>query len=299
MARSSKTICLIFLLIGFFLFFNGLREQRKIVFSTDVTGYTLPSSLSGPLALEFKGLASDMLLFKFMVFMGGHAHDYNEFQDEQWDFVNKTLWTVTDLDPYYWDAYNFAQMFLALTANRAEEANDHLVKANDHLPDEWRIPFYIGFNYYQFIKDNKKAAHYFMEASRKPGSRHYLPILAARITVLTFEHELGILFLEEMLEGVSDKKQRAPLEKRLTSLKNLLYLERKIDEYHSKFGKYPLELAEVIDDGLLTEVPTDPYGGEYLILNNGRVYSTSRLIDQDYITNQVIPLRQKRLGQNK
>ncbi|WP_139169082.1 hypothetical protein [Desulfobacula phenolica] len=239
--------------------------------------YVLPSQFVKPLCLEFKGLTSDFLLFKFMTFIGGRIEDLNKNNSKLSQYIFCALDTITDLDPYYWDAYYFSQMFLALN-NKVEDANILLEKARKYRINDYRPPYYIGFNYFYFLKDNEKGSQYLMEASKLPGSRYYFASLAARLAVYSFQHRDGIIFLEEMLKETRDERAKKEFELRIATLEVLEILENKITEYHKLFGVYPASLNELVKKRLIDKIPEDPYGGDFIIMQNGRIYTTSNMV---------------------
>jgi hypothetical protein len=83
-----------------------------------------------------------------------------------------------------------------------------------------------------------------------------------------------------MLRETTDPAIRLYLEKRLLALKIIHDLEKKVQAFKAATGNLPRSFAEMIDSGLLKEVPADPYGGEFVLLGNGRIYTTSQLVEK-------------------
>ena len=274
--------CLIILLTGYYYFFCQLKTEREKFLQSNFVDYTLPSRFIGPISLEFKGLTSDFLLFKFMTFIGGKAARINEFDDKYWTYIIDSLKTITDLDPYFWDAYLFGEMFLTWQAGKIEAANNLLLKARKYRPNDYRPPYYLGFHYYYyyFLKDNVKAAKYFMEASKLPNCHYYLASLAARLSVFNFQHKVGITFLKEMLKGQTDQRIIKEFKMRIATLEFMDFLEHKVSEFEKIHKKLPGSLQELVTSGLIKSIPVDPYGGKFVLMSNGRVYTTSKMLMQ-------------------
>ncbi len=55
-------------------------------------------------------------------------------------------------------------------------------------------------------------------------------------------------------------------------------LEKKVHAFKQKFGVFPGKLADLVDKGLTESIPDDPYGGKFVLLENKRVYTTSKMI---------------------
>lgn len=278
--RSSRSLyyAAAVLLSGFLIFFTfQLEKQRESFLKESFVEYTMPSKIIGPASLEFKGLASDFLLFKFMTFIGGKIVEKDVISPLQWKALTQTLDTITDLDPYFWDAYMFSEVFLAWDARRFEDANRLLLKGTRYIPEDYRVFYYLGFNYYYFLKDNENARKYLMEAAKCTGASSYIASLAARLSVVTFRHRDGIEFLKEMLKDSRDKAVQDKFKVRMTALEIMEYLEQKIAEYRKIYSDNPTTLDQLVDHGLIAKIPDDPYGGRFFIMKNGRVYTTSEM----------------------
>jgi hypothetical protein len=277
--KPVNTILILLVLLAVFAFFTlRLKNEREDLLKAGYLEYTLPSAFVGPMALEFKGLTADFLLFKIMSFIGTRIVDRGGFNERQWQFIIKGLDTVSDLDPYFWDTYHFAEMFLAWHAQRPKDANQLLLKAMRHRPDDYRPPYYLGFNYYYFFKDNLKASEYLRQASKLPGSHYYLASLAARLSAFAFQHRIGIVFLKEMLKGQTDQRIIREFKLRIKTLEIMDMLEHVITKFQKTHHRLPGSLKELVSTGLIDKIPADPYGGKFMLLKNGRVYTTSKML---------------------
>jgi hypothetical protein len=185
---------------------------------------------------------------------------------------------VTDLDPYFLDPYVLGQGLLTWGAGRVEAANRLLEKGMEHRTSDWRMPFYVGFNHFYFLEDYAKGGEYIMRAARMEGSPGYLPTLAGRLNYYGGQSKTGLLFLRELLADSNDPRMRARLEARLTALERAVMLEEKLAEFQEEQGRAAQSLEELVQAGYLDELPPDPYGGQWIILKSGRVFSTSRFV---------------------
>ncbi len=276
-SRTNTIILFIVFLMMFIVLSVQLQKQREVLLSENFVEYTIPSKIIGPVSLEFKGLFSDLLLFKFMTFIGGKVAEKVKITAEQWENIVAALDTITDLDPYFWDAYLFAEVFLAWDARRFEDANRLLLKGTRYIPENYRIFYYLGFNHFYFLKDNEKGMQYLMEAARRPGCSSYVAKLAARLAAYSFKHRDGIEFLKDMLKNTRDKATYDQFKMRIKTLEIMEYLEQKSTEFHKSYEKYPETLNDLVQTDLIPNIPEDPYGGKFTIMTNGRVYTTSNM----------------------
>lgn len=283
MRHSSKISLLVALFAAYSISFHYLSIERKHIIENEFIDYTMPSSFVRPLSLDYKGIVSDYLLFKFMAFIGGRLDSIQDYKSEYWGYTVEILDVITDLDPYFFDAYLYTEMFLTWQASNYEEAIRILKKGMKYIDDDYRIPYYIGFNYFYFLKDNVNSSKYIMEAAKiAPPSRYYLANLSARLSLYNDNHKIGIMFLEDLVKNTTNQWIRNEYIMRINTLKILDYLDAKVLEYKNKHQKAPESIKEIIDDGLIPDMPKDPYGGEFFILPNGRVYTTSNMIIKNY-----------------
>jgi hypothetical protein len=241
-------------------------------------GYVLPSKFSSVLALGYKGLLSDYLFLKVVTFFGDRHIAKRALSDDDWEFLVTGLDVVTDLDPYFEDPYVFAEGNLAW-GGRVEEANLILKKGLKYRHWDWRIPYYIGFNYFYFLQDYEKGAEYVMEAASRPGSHPFLSTLGARLAYYGGKSKTAVLFLRQMILEATDPGLRTRLEKRLVALERAAELEAKIELFVKEQGRKPTSVEELITAGYVDSLPADPYGGQWVILKNDRVFSTSKFTD--------------------
>ena len=273
-------VILIITLVLYGAAWRHLHDERAVFLQENYMDYTLPSRFTGPAAMEFKGIVSDFLFLKVITFLGKKIGKNEKFGKQEFNYLQESVNTITDLDPYFWDAYLFADMLFTWDAGEYEVANKLLLKARQYRTNDYRVPYYLGFNYFFFLKDNINGAKYLMEASKLPGSPYYLASLAARLSVYALEYRTGIIFLKEMIKDTENERIKKDFMLRIKTLEILDQLEQKVDEYQKIHKKRPSSLTELVTAGLINRIPDDPYGGQFILLKNGRVYTTSKMLRQ-------------------
>ncbi len=253
-------------------------DARKQLPQDEDTAFVLPSAVLKIASLEYQGLVSDILYLKCMVFMGGtlDRKEMPRVKEWEWKWLVNTLDTATDIDPYFFDPYFFANAFLPWDGGKAEEANRLLEKGSRYRDWDWILPFFIGFNDFFFLHKDAEAAPYLMEASRRPGGDSILGSIAARLAFKENRTETAIFFLEETARRTDDESLKQRYEIRIQALRSIAVLEKGISLYEKKFGKLPPTIDELVNREILKQLPIDPYGGMYYIAQDGTVGSTSR-----------------------
>lgn len=243
-------------------------------------GFVLPSKFSRILAVGYKGLLSDFQMLKTITFYGERVVLQEQLSEDDVLYIVAGLDAVTDLDPYFLDPYIFTEGVLAWDAGNLDEANRILSRGMEARPEDWQIPFFIGFNYFYFLGDNATGAEYLMRASRLPGAPDFLSPLAARLGYYGGKAKTAIMFLQGILAQTSDEGLRTRLSLRLLALKRADAIEEGLEAFKLGEGRMPVALPELVAKGYLETLPLDPYGGQWVILENGRVFSSSRFVEQ-------------------
>lgn len=271
---------LLLTLVGYILLMPGLWNCREQARAEIPAGYIIPSKFSRILALGHKGVLSDFLFLKTATFIGGRNINSKVMSEADWVFVKQSLDVVTDLDPYFVDPYMLAEGLLAWDAQKPEMANQLLVKGTEYRYWDWRLPFFVGFNNFYFLKKYEEAAKYIMQAAELPGSPSYLKTLGARLAYYGGKSQTALLFLKEMLAETDDPLLKKRLDMRLVALERAVMIENALEQFKIHEKRLPNELSELVTAGYLLVLPEDPYGGKWGILKNGRVFSTSKFANE-------------------
>ncbi len=257
-------------------------KQRAEVRRTAPPGYTLPAAFSRVLAMGYQGLLSDYEFLRATTFYGDRSIKQQQMSAQDWDFFAYSLDVVTDLDPYFLDPYILGEGLLTWDTQRYEAANALLRKGMQYRTWDWQLPYYVGFNYFYFLRDFATGGDYLIQAAEIPGSPAYLKTLAARLAYYGGKTQTAVLFLQQMLAETNSEALKLHMEKRLLALQGAVQIEEALQHYRNADGADgtdPQELSALVRSGYLKELPPDPYGGQWIILQNGRVFSTSKFVD--------------------
>ncbi|BCR04668.1 hypothetical protein DESUT3_17370 [Desulfuromonas versatilis] len=271
---------LLLLLPCYYYLGDKVWGQREEVRRSIEAGYVIPSKYSRVLALEYKGLLSDFLLLKTITFFGERVVFGQELSQEDWQYIIGSLDAITDLDPYFLDPYILAEGLLTWEAGHYADANRLLEKGLEYRVNDWQLPFFIGFNHFFFLKDFEKGAEYLMMASRLPNSPSFLPGLAARIGYYGDKAHTAVMFLKGVIAQTSDERLKSRLNLRMMALEKAALLEDLVQKYREERGSLPEKIEDLVSGGYIDQIPIDPYGGEWLIMKNGRVFSTSKFVEK-------------------
>ena len=232
-----------------------------------------------PALLGYHHLGADIIWLRTIQVLGERI-----VSEKDYEWLYHALDVVTTLDTKYIYAYDAGATVLAELAGRVDLSNELLGKGLEPNPGSWRIPFLLGYNYFFHLGDYLRAADYMARAARVPGfppdgPPPYVARLATRLYAQGQNPEVAIDFLEAMLQQTHEdwvKDQLERRKKRVIVERDLQSLERAVQRYIERNGRNPLSLLDLVMNGVLTQMPVEPYGGEYrLNSKTGEVTSST------------------------
>jgi hypothetical protein len=266
-------------------------DAKKRLPLNDGETFVIPSPILKIAMLEFQGIASDVLFIEAMVFIGEtqQRKETPRVKAWEWNWLNKILDVATDLDPYFFDPYYYANAFLPWDAGMVKETNKLLAKGSQHRDWDWMLPFFIGFNDFYFMQNDSEAAEYLMEASRRPGGDPLLASIASRLAFKENRTKTAIYFLEETAKYTEDSNLKDRFETRIKALQSIENLDSSVTLFTKKFKRVPSSIDELVTKNIINQLPHDPYGGTYYIANDGKVRTTTSSELEPYLS----PIQQK------
>lgn len=187
-------------------FFEEESSQTEALYIP--TGKLLPY-----LSFGHDQLLADLLWLKTILYFGHHY-----VTDRNYPYLYHLLEIITDLDPRFAEPYLFGGIVLSMEGDAIEESNLILEKGMRNLPQNWRFPFFLGFNHWYYLDDRAQAAEYISMASRLDGAPPYLPRLAATLYSEVGRRDAALSFLRELYRQTRDERIRDQITKKLNKL---------------------------------------------------------------------------------
>lgn len=202
--------------------------------------------------------------------------DFNRLQQSP-SYVDmyQHLKSAVELDPYNLDAYYFAQASFTWEVGQPVVVNKMLDYGMKYRTWDYHLPFYAGFNAAYFLKDYASAARYYKIAAERSGNSLFTT-LASRYFYEAGENTMALDFLGAMIKGSRDQKTRHIYEQRRDALLAVQKIEQDVAVFVGRFQRVPENLLELVEKGVSTALPADPYGGAFYLDDMGRVRSTSK-----------------------
>jgi hypothetical protein len=250
------------LFLGFFIASNIhiKNERNKLSAQYALNIVNAPPEVVQLIAGEFKGLMADFILMQVSSFTGSGK----DISQEEWKNVLLGFEQVMGLDPYFEQTYLLAQSAMAWDAKMPEEGNRLLDIARHSRPWDFRPGFYMGFNYYYFLNDYDRASNIFIETAKVENAPVLIALLGSRFSAKDGRTQASLLVLENMLDApdISENSLKE-IKHRIMALKGVMILENAVKVYADRFGAKPESLDKLIDTGVISQLPPNPYLTSY------------------------------------
>ena len=172
------------------------------------------------------------------------------------------------LDPKLVQAAFLGGMVTSATEEDIVKAIAFLEEAARLNPGEWRIPYWTGFNYLE-LGDLKKGPENYWKASKLPGAPPFLRHSAVNLPTQGSTLEQSIIETENLLASVDNDDAREWILSRMLWLQNMLTLEHKAKEFKARVNRYPVTLEELVERGMIKEIPKDDIGNGFYLVHPG------------------------------
>jgi hypothetical protein len=267
-------LILFFALSGVFsslILADRTRSRHSEPQSAEGASLLLEISRRPHLALGFRNFLADIAWLEAVQVAGNLKMTPAEY-DRLYDLLKVT----SNFDPKFEIPYLLGSLILGDSPIHARKALRVLEDGRAHFPADWRFPFYIGFTHYFSIGDPEAAGKSMAEAARLPGSPAYLTGLASRMLSEARKPAVALSMLETIAGQESDPSRKAVLERRIREItveRDLQMLERAVEAYRGREGSFPARLEDLVSAGILSGIPKEPNGGNYLLERGGKVRS--------------------------
>lgn len=225
------------------------------------------------MSLEYAPLVGAMYWTRAVQYYG----EKHRLQQRNLELLWPLLDITTTLDPNLIVAYRFGSTFLSDAPPRGAGDPEHAVEllrrgvlAN---PDYWRFYQDMGNVYYFDKKDYARAAEAFAEGAKNPQAAIWMKVMAAKIAADGESLETSYFLWRDIYQTAKEPqiKKNAELHLRLVKVDlDLRELNRLADEYERRTGRRATKMSELVQAGLLSQLPGDPDGYPYVLGEDGK-----------------------------
>ncbi|HCS12746.1 MAG: hypothetical protein COS82_01775 [Zetaproteobacteria bacterium CG06_land_8_20_14_3_00_59_53] len=158
------------------------------------------------MALGYRNLFAETLWIRTLSWFGAHV------RDADYSYLGGLLAAIAQLNPRAEHAYYMAGAVLPWNTGSTLLSRPLLEKAMLAFPQDWRWPYYRGFNAYWFDHDKAESGRLLAQAAGLHGAPQLVMSLALRMQASAGELQTALLFVEQLLKEQQDSNIRSQLE---------------------------------------------------------------------------------------
>ncbi len=279
-------ILILAILLGVYAIIETNLRDKVAADSQSATFHVLPEKKIAPvLSLGFQNLWADVLLLQTQIYSYDHRENMTLERTHQ---LKSMVDLILALDPHYTVAARFGHFVLSSFGDLMGivEANEILYKSWKRNPDEYRLPMYIGFNYYLNAEAPNQVVKWFRVALENPEApRRLIWMVDMMLRSQSGDpknYRIHKQAMCSMCEEAEDPLQIRHLCGRCKLYDILVQLNDLAQRFRSE-QKQPLETPQdFVRTGYLAELPPCPEGGRWYIREDGVIDSTANI---DAVTN--------------
>lgn len=203
-------------------------------------------------ALRYDLVAADFLWLRSIQSFGGRG-----MTNRDWRPMYNMFDTITELDPYFADAYTFGNLVIGDEGGKMKEGLELLKKGTFNVYRQYRIPFEGMYVSHWEMNDEKMARWYGRIASKRKDAPDWASRIVAYIDVQSGAFYLGFdRFVGQLLQGV-DAQDIAVQDISLNKLKetvekwNASIVLDAVDQFTSATGHQPSSIADLANQPAL------------------------------------------------
>jgi hypothetical protein len=129
----------------------------------------------------------------------------------------------------------------------------------DADPD-WRIPYYTAADYYLDLKDTASAIRYYDIAAHTPGIPAYAKQFALNFSLFPDDRAKTEALWVTIRDTTNDETLKERAQAYIDRLQIFTYLEAAAQAYKTRYGHFPATLDDLVAQGVIPEIPPDPFG---------------------------------------
>lgn len=197
-------------------------------------------------ALRYDLVAADVLWLRSIQTFGGRG-----MTNRDWRPIYNQFETITDLDPYFKDAYIFGNLVIGDEGGHLKPGLELLDKGTFKVFRQYRTPFEALYVTHWQMKDEHLARYYGGIASKRPDAPEWIDRMVAYIDVTSGEYYIGLdRFIGNLMQGIDADEpvlQEIALSKAAETIEkwNADVLSKALDEYTTQTGKLPVSIQEL------------------------------------------------------
>lgn len=212
--------------------------------------HPMPAALQQAALGYLRQLGGENQFIRAAVFLGGIEVETRDPQTYAAPLAAR-LETAAILHPHFLDTYYLNQAMLPfIDPDYADHANRIHAMGMKARPDDYVLPFFVGFNHFYHLGDSVGAATYLHQAANLPGAPSWFGHLAGVLAGEGGDIHGGLMLLQAMLAGEEEEAMRERYRHSISMFERAAVVQEAVQAYRRSRGSYPPDLADLVPDHL-------------------------------------------------
>lgn len=204
------------------LFFHTHSKRPEIIVSKQDSAININSLFLKLFSLGNKRLVADMLWIQTLI--ESDLENYRGNPLNNWMYLR--FKSISDLDPRFYENYLYGGQYLSIVKDDPEAAALIMNKGLSFYPDDYRLNFNQGFNYYFEMNDNEKGLYHFEKIKDHPMAPSFLTSLTIKLRhEVEGDPTVTLILLKEAYDKTEDQTLRHKLASDIYAIKATIDLE--------------------------------------------------------------------------
>lgn len=238
----------------------GFKKKPNVAENILIEPHPLPASVLRKVSLGLNNIISDVLWLQTIQYYGGGM------PNEKYRRLADMITEVTEMDSKFAYPYSFGLLVLPGEgfAKEAVALGEKAMK-NPAFKDNWEIPYYLGLTEHLNIKDHKKAAEYLKMAADRKGAPEITKLMAGIYYAKANDRTTAYNLYVVVYKTTKNKYVKERAKDYLEHMQIIFALEEVAKNYKTKYGSFPNTLDKLVEDKMITAIPTDPLERGFVI----------------------------------
>lgn len=237
----------------------GYFSERDVFFA-------LPSGkILKILSFGNQNFLADMIFIWSIQFYSTY-HFKNRFE-----FVEDIFNIITDLDTQHKVAYYIGSIIMTLEAKEFNKAIKLLQKGSKNMKNEWVFDYESAYIALKFLKDYQLAEKFYFKASKNPDAPSIIRRMGAHMVYMRDNLSYAYNLWMGIFRNAENTLEQNVAKNHLYQIKfemDKRFLEQQINSFQTLYGRFPEDLEELKDRGMIENVYQDFDGNDYIYDSN-------------------------------
>jgi len=220
------------------------------------------------LSLNDQPLMADIIWLQTIQYFGSNSPYAN------YPALGSMVNTVSELDPKFAYPDQFGMVVLPFIG-QADTAEEVGLRAQQNIPDDGILTYYLATVYQLNIKDYKKAAYYYNLAATQPGTPTAAKSLAAISESQVHDSQQDLtaakIFWQNAIETAENDYEKEQATRWLAQIEIVESLQIAASEYKSEYGHFPSSLQELVNTKFINAIPQSPIHRKLILEPDGTI----------------------------